>query len=417
MTSDRPHDSSTFDALWDFDPEDDDEPIPPALDPRSQGGRRPPSDSEDDRDTLLPPLPPGEYVQTMMELGELDEPSATLAPGRPPRRAPGGPAGALGLVLAPESELLLHEDGDDSVAPFQASAPRTAEPAASAGLRPRGGEGVRPATRMPSAGLRSPARSPAPNGLPVPRAPSIPPPAPSTPPVASSPSGALSAGAFDAFAALDSLESLDVLDKPPSSRGGLDVRSGRATPPGRPPPPRSPSSDRTGRTTGTAGLRLRKTTPPPEHDADDGDRVTPIAIDSAPSSVADSAREMVVRFEAKNYGGALVLAESVLISDPHNVDARRLAESCREMLGDKYLSSLGGREGVPRVSMSPDEVRDLSLDHRAGFLLSFIDGSMSIEEVLDVSSMPELDVLRIMFELRQQGAIEIDAPRPRFGRK
>ena len=67
--------------------------------------------------------------------------------------------------------------------------------------------------------------------------------------------------------------------------------------------------------------------------------------------------------------------------------------------------------------MGSEELRWLSLDHRAGFLLSFVDGSMSIEEVLDVSSMPELDVLRIMFELRQQGVIEIEEPPARPGRR
>jgi hypothetical protein len=401
MASDGPNDSSSFDALWDFGPEEDDEPIPPALDPRGRGPRpsaSPSEEEEEERDTLLPPLPHGQYVQQMMELGELDDPSHGAGP--PPRAdRPAPPGGPFGLVLAPENELLLSTDAAEHPPPFR--------PAPGGGPRGRAADAPRnaPPARVGSAGFRAP-----PTGLPVPRAPSIPPAAPSTPPIASRPSGALSSEAFDAFAALDSL---DALDKPPSSRGPF--RPNRMTPPGRPPPPRSPSSDRSGRITGTAGLRLRRTTPPPLEQ--EGDRVTPIAVESAPPSVLDALREMVVRWESKNYGGALVLAESVLVSDPDHLQAKRLAESCREKLGEKYLSSLGGREAVPRVCMSPEEIRDLSLDHRAGFLLSFIDGSMSIDEVLDVSSMPELDVLRMMFELRQQGAIDIDVPAPRFGRR
>jgi hypothetical protein len=124
---------------------------------------------------------------------------------------------------------------------------------------------------------------------------------------------------------------------------------------------------------------------------------------------------MQALFDARNYSSALVLAESVLLADPNHAQARRCAESCREVLTEKYLSNLGGRSNVPRVTMAAEEMRWLSLDHRAGFLLSFIDGSMSIDEVLDVSSMPELDALRIMFELRMQGVIEISEPmrRPR----
>jgi hypothetical protein len=136
-----------------------------------------------------------------------------------------------------------------------------------------------------------------------------------------------------------------------------------------------------------------------------------------PSSLADRAREMMSLFEARNFSSALVIAESVLLSDPGHAQAKRCAESCRDMLTEKYLSNLGGRSSIPRVTMGAEEVRWLSLDHRSGFLLSFIDGSMSIEEVLDVSSMPELDALRIMFELRMQGVIEIDEADRRPGRR
>jgi hypothetical protein len=121
---------------------------------------------------------------------------------------------------------------------------------------------------------------------------------------------------------------------------------------------------------------------------------------------------MQALFDARNYSSALVLAESVLLTDADHVQAKRCAETCREVLTEKYLSNLGGRSSIPRVTMGAEEMRWLSLDHRAGFLLSIIDGSMSIEEVLDVSSMPELDALRIMFELRMQDVIEIvDPPR------
>jgi hypothetical protein len=143
----------------------------------------------------------------------------------------------------------------------------------------------------------------------------------------------------------------------------------------------------------------------------------PPVSEPAPSSLHDRAREMTALFDAGNHSSALVLAESVLVSDPNHALARRCADACRERLTEKYLGSLGGRENIPRVTMDAEEIRWLSLDHRAGFLLSFIDGSMSIDEALDVSSMPELDALRIMFELRMQGVIEIAEPNRRPGRR
>src|SRR5580704_6920863 len=70
MTSDPPPNSSaTFDALWES--LDEESGLPPAIDPSAAARRVP----REQRDTLLPPMPPPEYVQTMMELGEIDDPS------------------------------------------------------------------------------------------------------------------------------------------------------------------------------------------------------------------------------------------------------------------------------------------------------------------------------------------------------
>src|SRR5690242_5240434 len=80
MKSDHPPDSTArFDALWESLDEEE-ESIPAALDPRPPGTR--PLAAEL-RDTLLPPMPAPEYVQTMMELGELDDPEFPPPPQLP----------------------------------------------------------------------------------------------------------------------------------------------------------------------------------------------------------------------------------------------------------------------------------------------------------------------------------------------
>jgi hypothetical protein len=57
---------------------------------------------------------------------------------------------------------------------------------------------------------------------------------------------------------------------------------------------------------------------------------------------------------------------------------------------------------VPR-----DQLRWLSIDHKAGFVLSLVDGVSSLEMIIDVSGMPELDTLRILSELAQQRIISV----------
>ena len=48
-----------------------------------------------------------------------------------------------------------------------------------------------------------------------------------------------------------------------------------------------------------------------------------------------------------------------------------------------------------------------TLEPRSAFLLSRIDGSMTVEDVLDVSGMPRLEALREMALLVRRGAVVI----------
>ena len=50
---------------------------------------------------------------------------------------------------------------------------------------------------------------------------------------------------------------------------------------------------------------------------------------------------------------------------------------------------------------------ELSLDHRAGFIVSFIDGANTIEDMIDISGVPRTEVLRVLDELLAQGAISL----------
>jgi hypothetical protein len=70
-----------------------------------------------------------------------------------------------------------------------------------------------------------------------------------------------------------------------------------------------------------------------------------------------------------------------------------------------YTARIGPMDRVPVVMVPREQLRWLSIDHRAGFLLSHIDGVSNLEMILDVSGMPTLDALRILCELQQQKVI------------
>lgn len=119
-------------------------------------------------------------------------------------------------------------------------------------------------------------------------------------------------------------------------------------------------------------------------------------------TIEDPAAEMRERFMLGDYTGALEMSELILADLPDNVEAVECGENCRTVLENMYAARLGPLDRVPMVIVPRAQMRWLSMDHRAGFILSLIDGSSSVEMILDMSGMPKLDAYRILHELVQQ---------------
>src|SRR5262249_44217095 len=125
--------------------------------------------------------------------------------------------------------------------------------------------------------------------------------------------------------------------------------------------------------------------------------------------LSDKVAAIEARFSAGDYGRALVLAESALDVHPGDAAGTQDAEGGRHMLYERYLERLGAADSVPRLLLERGSITGLALDHRAGFLLSCVDGTSTIEELIDVSAMPKLEAVRILYELVQEGVIEMAA--------
>ncbi len=134
----------------------------------------------------------------------------------------------------------------------------------------------------------------------------------------------------------------------------------------------------------------------------------PVLVPSAPASARDTEiTEMKDRYAMGDFTGALVVAEGLLEVNPDDIDAQRYAQSCRDVLTQMYSARLGALTQHVRVAVPGDQIRWLSLDHRAGFVLSLIDGSSTVEELLDISGMNRLDALRIIYTLFDQRVIAL----------
>lgn len=106
---------------------------------------------------------------------------------------------------------------------------------------------------------------------------------------------------------------------------------------------------------------------------------------------------------------ALGLLETLVRSDPGNLEAQALLELARGSLLRVYRARVGSSDGVPRVRIPTAEIMKYNLPAAAGFLLSAIDGRISVDELIAVSGMDPFDALRALANLLDAGIVEARA--------
>lgn len=121
----------------------------------------------------------------------------------------------------------------------------------------------------------------------------------------------------------------------------------------------------------------------------------------------DPVSEIQDRLAMGDYTGALTVADRVPSSSGQYTEAVALGMHCRTILLQMHRAKVGSFDQVPFVLIERQQLRWLSLDHRAGFLLSLMDGRLSVQEVVDTANMPELEVLRVLYELLSQGVVAL----------
>jgi hypothetical protein len=62
---------------------------------------------------------------------------------------------------------------------------------------------------------------------------------------------------------------------------------------------------------------------------------------------------------------------------------------------------------VPRLTVAQEDLVQLKLDHRAGFLVSLLDGVSTIEMIVDVAGMPQEEALSALQALYLRGIIRL----------
>lgn len=112
-------------------------------------------------------------------------------------------------------------------------------------------------------------------------------------------------------------------------------------------------------------------------------------------------------YEVGDFTAALELAETRLRADPGDGVAQNYRNRCHDRLVQMLMARVGRLDAKVEMLVPSDQLRWLSVDHRAGFVISLVDGTATLDEILDVAGMPRLEALRILADLKERGVIGV----------
>ena len=114
------------------------------------------------------------------------------------------------------------------------------------------------------------------------------------------------------------------------------------------------------------------------------------------------ARDLI---ELDDHTGAMDLILKAQALAPEDPEVLFLRDRSEQVLQTMFESKLGSMTARPRVVLKQDEIIWLNLDHRAGFVLAQIDGTVTFEDLFEVCGMSRLDTARILAQLKDEGVI------------
>ncbi|MBV8762774.1 MAG: hypothetical protein JO257_36150 [Deltaproteobacteria bacterium] len=102
---------------------------------------------------------------------------------------------------------------------------------------------------------------------------------------------------------------------------------------------------------------------------------------------------------------AVAAVDLALSEDPNSALAQKLIHRNRETVQQVFQNFLGDLARTPQLARPLHELATAPISPRAAFLLSRIDGMISIDEILDVSGMPRIEAYRHLCQLYLRGIL------------
>jgi hypothetical protein len=102
---------------------------------------------------------------------------------------------------------------------------------------------------------------------------------------------------------------------------------------------------------------------------------------------------------------AVTAVDLALSEDPNSALAQKLIHRNRDAIMNAFQAFLGDLQRTPHLARPLHELGSAPISPRAAFLLSRVDGTLSLDEILDVSGMPRLEAYRYLCQLLLRGIL------------
>ena len=106
-----------------------------------------------------------------------------------------------------------------------------------------------------------------------------------------------------------------------------------------------------------------------------------------------------------DFDRAVTAVDLALSEDPNSALAQKLIHRNREAIMNAFQAFLGDLQRTPSLARPLHELGSAPISPRAAFLLSRVDGTLSLDEILDVSGMPRLEAYRYLCQLFLRGIL------------
>lgn len=102
---------------------------------------------------------------------------------------------------------------------------------------------------------------------------------------------------------------------------------------------------------------------------------------------------------------AVAAVDLALTEDPNSALAQKLITRNRDAIMGVFQDFIGDLDRVPVLAKPLNELAKSPISPRAAFLLSRVDGALTIDEILDVSGMPRMEAYRYLSQLLLRGIL------------